>query len=285
MNKIFSYVDYRQYMADYYTFMKASSSVFSYRWFAQKAGYSSVSLYQRVVKGERNLTEISIAQTIKGFGLIGKEAEYFRVLVAFNQATLAIEKQRHYANMLIMADFVKEHQLEADQYTYLSKWYFPALRELVTMISCENEYDTIAQALHPKITSHNAKQGIALLERLGFIKKEASGLYSHTNKTLTSGKSNEKMLQLARCSFNGKMIELAGAALHEFSVDKRFAVGVTMGISDTCYDVLLQEFAVFRERVVKIVEKCEGAKKVCQMNFQLFPLSDEIQSTVGKKCE
>ncbi len=152
MEKIFSYIDYRQFLAEYYLYMKSSTSYFSYRWFTKKAGFTSPGLYQRLVKGERNLTAKTIEQAIVGLGITDKEAEYFRVLVAFNQATVSSEKQRNYTIMLSMAQFVKEHQLEADQYTFLNRWYVPVLRELVTILPFGKDYGTLAKAVFPAIT-------------------------------------------------------------------------------------------------------------------------------------
>lgn len=273
METIFRYIDYRQFLRDYYSYKKKESAVFSYRWFAQRAGLSSSGLYQRVTKGVRNLSSKAIEQFIIGLELTDKEAAFFRVLVAFNQAKTAREKQHYYTMMLERADFVKEHQLAVDEYVYLSKWFLPVLRELVTMYRFEGDYAVLATQIEPPITRTEAENGVALLCRLGFIEKQKNGLYEQRDSAIATGESNEEMLQLACRSFNSTMLEHARNSLQTQPVDKRFASGITMGISHEAYDTIIQEFQAFRERVVSIVERDKETEKVCHMSFQLFPVS------------
>lgn len=283
MEKIFRYIDYRRYLADYYNHKKECDSYFSYRWFAQKAGISSSGLYQRVVKGERNLSAKTIEQFIKGMELTEKEAIYFRILVAFNQAKTDQEKQHNYALMVSKADFVKEHQLEVDEYAYLSQWYIPALRELVTILPFDEDYSLLAQSLEPPITTGEAKKGVQLLLRLGFITKDKSGLYKQRDSAISTGNNNREMLGLACRSYNSTMLDHAKAALASLEVEKRFATGLTLGITSSSYEAILQEFDAFREKVVSIVERESTSEKVCQMSFQLFPLSKEFKKSEDEK--
>jgi len=276
MNKIFVYLDYRLYLKEYFSSMKEKYSYFSYRWFAQKANISSSGLYQRVVKGERNLTTKTVEQFIAGVGFDKKEAEYFRLLVGFNQAKTTAEKQRNYIQLLSISDFVEEHRLALDEYSYLSQWYFPVIRELVTHISTENGYDLLAKTVSPPITSRQAQKAVELLCRMEFIEKDESGFYSQRDTSITTGNDLEKMRGLACRTFNKEMLELAKKSLDSHAVNERFAAGITMGISDSCYDHIIQEYDAFRERIVSIVEKDTSSSRVCQMSFQLFPLSQDI---------
>lgn len=277
MDPIFQYIDYRLFLRDYFAFRKNRDSYFSYRWFAKHAGISSSGLYQRVVKGERNLTVKSCEQFVAGMELGKKESDYFRLLVSFNQAKTAKEKQRHYTLMLSMADFIEEHQLAADEYDYVSHWYYPVLRELVTLVDFGSDFEVLAKSVEPAITVKQARDGVVLLKRLGFIEKDANGLYIQRDTAIASMGEEEKMLSLARRSFHKKMLELARNTLDSKPVSKRFATGITMGISESCYDVIQQEYEAFRERVVRIVERDKEPTKVCQMSFQLFPLSKDIK--------
>ncbi len=276
MEKIFRYIDYRRYLDDYYAFMKESVACFSYRWFAQKAGISSSGLYQRVVKGERNLSAKTIEQFILGMDLSEKEAVYFRTLVAFNQAKSAQEKQHNYVLMQSMSDFVQEHQLAVDEYAYLSKWYLPVLREILTTLDFQKDFSVLAKSVEPNITAREAKRGVELLLRLGFVEESVNGLFSQRDTAIATGDNHGEMFGLACRSFNSTMLEHAQNSLLNHSVDKRFAAGITMGISEGAYDVIVQEYEAFRERVVSIVDRESTTDKVCQMSFQLFPVSKDL---------
>ena len=56
MVKLYSYIDYRKYLKDYYTDKKENTRYFSFRYFADKAGINSPGFIKDVLEGKRNLT-------------------------------------------------------------------------------------------------------------------------------------------------------------------------------------------------------------------------------------
>lgn len=285
MDRIFSYIDYRAYLKDFYEEKKSTTTFFSYRWFAQKAELSSPVFLKRVMEGDRSLTPATLEKFIVGLGLEEKEAEYFRVLVAFNQSKTAIEKQKNYAIMLSMVDFVKNHQLEADQYSYFDNWYTPVIRELVCMKEYGDDYSALAMDVVPPINRREAHESILLLERMELITRDESGKYIQTEPAVTSGNGQSPMLKLARKAFHEQVIKLAGRSLTESDPKDRHAVSITMGISRACYDVLVQEISRFQERVVAIVDNDHASEQVFQMNMHLFNVSTPQPSSESPEEE
>lgn len=278
MKKIFSYIDYRSFLSDFYDHKKSTTTYFSYRWFAQKSGITSPAFFKRVIDNTRNLTQTSVEKFIIGLGLELKEAEYFRVLVAFNQAKTSVEKQKNYAIMLSMADFVKNHQLESDQYRYFDNWYTPVVRELVCMFDFEDDFSKLASTVFPPLNRKEAEDTVNLLLRMELISKNEDGTYEQTDPAVTSGKNQDPMLKLARRSFHEQVIELASKSLMSANPDDRHAVSITMGISRCCYEVILQEISQFQERLVSIVNNDQKSEQVFQMNMQLFKVSEPTSS-------
>ena len=83
---LFEYLNYRDYLRDYYEEKKRLSSFYSYRLFSQKAGFSAPNVLKLVTEGKRNLSKESVFKFVKALGFNKKEAEYFENLVFFNQA-------------------------------------------------------------------------------------------------------------------------------------------------------------------------------------------------------
>ncbi|MFH1761525.1 MAG: TIGR02147 family protein [bacterium] len=83
---VFDYTDYRRYLADYYTEQKEINPSFSYRYFAQKAGYNSSGMYKDIVSGRTNIKPGFIAKLSKAIRHGKREEEYFETMVLFNQA-------------------------------------------------------------------------------------------------------------------------------------------------------------------------------------------------------
>jgi uncharacterized protein (TIGR02147 family) len=275
MDKLFKYIDYRKFLLDFYNEKKKNTRYFSYRYFSNKAGIKSPVFLKQVIDGERNLTLLTLDKFISALGLNKKEGVFFRHLVQFNQAKTALEKQEHYSVMLSMMDYVNQHRLTADQYVYFDHWYNVVVRELVCLFDFRDDWDLLAQKVRPPITPKQAKESVQLLIRLNLVKKQKNGTYRQISAAITGGSD---VVSLARRSFNSMMVQLARDANESLPPDRRNVSGLTVGISPACYDVLLTELSAFKERVISIVNRDEKSSRVYQFNFQLFPVSEEVES-------
>jgi uncharacterized protein (TIGR02147 family) len=274
MREIFKYIDYRKYLADFYLEKKSSTRHFSYRFFAQRAGIKSPVFLKQVIDNERNLTRQMIDKFVPPLGLNKKESLFFKNLVLFNQARSAAEKQEHYSIMLSMMDYVKEHQISGDQYLYFEQWYNSVIRELVCLHDFQDDFNLIAETVKPRIKANEAKKAVQLLLRLKMIVRQKNGTYRQTDSAIIS---SDAMVALARRAFNSEMLMLARNANETLPPEVRNISGITMGISRPCYEVLLAEMAAFKERVKAIVNQDEQSAGVYQLNFQLFPLSEDTR--------
>jgi uncharacterized protein (TIGR02147 family) len=275
MKLIYNYIDYRQYLADYYQEKKDTTRHFSYRYFAQRANIKSPAFLKDVILGKRNLTSDVTEKCIVALNLNKKEGRFFRHLVLFNQAKSASEKQDAYSVMLSMMHSVNEYQLTKKQYVYFEKWYYSVVRELVCIHDFKDNFDLLAQSVKPSITTAEARKAVALLCDLSLITKQADNTYKQQDLAITS---DDPMVALARRSLNSEMLMLAKNANETIPVAERNISGITMGISKACYDVLLAEMAAFKERIKAIVNQDTASTHVYQLNMQLFPLSTIVVS-------
>jgi uncharacterized protein (TIGR02147 family) len=280
MQKVFRYLDFRQFLADYYLEKKGATTFFSYRYFSKKAGIKSPVFLKLVIDGKRNLTNAMIDKFCFALDLGKRETLFFRNLVLFNQARSPDEKQNYYSYLLPMMTSVDERQLTADQYRFYAKWYNSIIRELVCLHDFKDEYALIARMVLPPIKPSEARESIELMLRLGLICKGADGRYAQTDKAVTSGYD---MVSAARREFNLAMVSLAKEAGIALTADKRSITGITIGISPTCYQVLLVELDAFKKRVISIVNNDEKSSQVYQFNFQLFPLSLDVANLEKKE--
>ncbi len=276
MGKIYRYIDYRKLLYDYYTEQKNSTRYFSYRYFADKVGINSPGFIKDVISGKRNLTNTVAVKFAKALGLTKKETTFFHNLVMFNQAKSAEEKQEHYRIVVSMMNLVSEFELNTDQYSYFDKWYTCVIRELVCMYDFKNNYSLLAKMLNPTIKKKEAQEAAQLLLRLKLIKKHKDGTYVQTNSALTSGHDHTGMIMQARRSFNRKMVEHALCTLDTMPTNKRNISGITMGLSESGYEIMLAELAAFKERIITIANQDKDLSGVYQFNFQLFPISEDI---------
>jgi len=275
MNPVFSYIDYRLFLREYYEERKKTSRFFSYRYFAQKAGINSPNFLKQVIESKRNLTNQTIDKFSIALKFNEKEARFFRHLVFFNQAKSVQEKQEHYAVMLSMMHTVKEQRLTALQHEYYNYWFVPVIRELVNLYEFKGDYKKLAVAVTPQISVREARFAVKLLKRLGMIEQLPEGSYRQTDSAIISDSSVARM---AVRSFNREMLRKAETALDNTPVEERQIFGVTVGISKECYNVLAAEMAAFRDRVIAIVNRDSNSDRVYQVHLQLFPLSRRLET-------
>ena len=109
---------------------KANISAFSYRYFSRKAGFKSPNFLKLVIDGQRSLGPESVDRFAKALKLDEDEHDFFRALVAFEQARTPDEKNEAFARVAASQRFRQARRLDSGMFTYLSRWYYPAIREM-----------------------------------------------------------------------------------------------------------------------------------------------------------
>jgi uncharacterized protein (TIGR02147 family) len=273
---ITSYIDYRRFLKDLYEEKKKTTRHFSYRYFSKVSGINSPVFLKSVIEGKRNLTARTIQKFIKGLSLSKRDAEYFRYLVLFNQATTQQEKQEQYQKLRAMAEMVVEKTLETHQFDYYKNWYTSVIRELICMYDFKGDYEELARCVYPNILPAQAMEAVELLLKLGLIKRNKKGIFRQTHKAITSG---SEIVSMAVRQFNEHMLELAKNALRNMVISRRNIAGLTVGVSRETYNVMVAEINAFLDRMVNIVNADKDQNNVYQLNVQLFPLSNEVPVT------
>lgn len=282
MKPVFTYLNYRKFLHDYYEDQKRTVRKFSYRFFAQRAGIKAASLLREVISGQRNLTDKMALKFSKAMKFTPKEERYFCNLVKFNQAKTEREKQEYYAILLSFNNSVVENPLSKDQYEYYSQWYHSAIRELIAGEKSDYDIEYISERLIPQVKKSEVKKSIDLLFRLKMINVDANGIIQQKQAHITSGTTEEnEMLILNRRQFNSSMIALAKEANENLSPKERNVSGLTIGVSNEAYDSIVAELSQFKERILNIVANDSTKGTPYQLNFQLFPLAKKDSNGRG----
>ena len=272
MERIEAYTDYRKFLRDFYEDRKRRSASFSHRQFCQKAGLASPSYLREVIDGKRNLTETTLPQFIKALGLVETDASFFRALVGFNQAADPTAKREHLETMRGLRRKVPVALVPLDRYEYYSRWYLPVLRELAIQRDWGEDWASLARAVRPRIRKTEAREGIELLERLGFIAREGAR-WKQTEPAISSGGEVDSMAVRAG---NREYARLGCEAIEAIAPPLRDISTLILGIPAAAFPQFKQELREFKDRLVRIAQDCEkDGDRVFAMNLQFFPLSQD----------
>jgi uncharacterized protein (TIGR02147 family) len=279
---VYEYSDYRKYLSDYYKERKAKNPGFSFTVFSKMANFANKGFIHNVIHGTKNLSKQSVYKLSKALHHTKSESEYFENLVFFNQAIVREERNHFYENLVSVRSrnpkAVAKTKLTKDQYEYYSEWYHSAVRSIIGLIRFSGDYQQISQAVYPAILPKLAKKSIALLIRLGLVRKGKNNVYKLSMDHITTG---EEILDLAVLNFHRKATELAGAAIDMLPKDQRNITGVTLGTSKKAYDEICEAAREFRQRVIDIVDSDkEKADRVYRLNVHLFPMSEPLNKLI-----
>jgi uncharacterized protein (TIGR02147 family) len=272
---IFHYHDYRIFLSDYFDYSKDRDRKFSYRFFAQKAGFSSSSFLKLVIDGKRNLTIESIVKISRGFKLKKQEHDYFEKLVFMNQASSHETRNFYYKQILSMKGYSKVNQIAKASYDYFSKWYYPVIREIVTFGNGKYTPAKIATLLEPEITEKQALEALNQLVELGLIRKNKNGLWEQCDKHITTGREVRSFIV---AQFHREMLKLASESIERFSSDERDISAITFGMESSKLHELKKLIADFRDQVRSKIVDDGNADRALQLNIQLYPLTSRVGS-------
>jgi uncharacterized protein (TIGR02147 family) len=267
---VFDYLDYRRFLADWFSARRIADSRFSIRFFTVKAGLplSNSSFFSKVIAGGRNLTADLRVKLARAMKLPATEAQYFDLLVQFNQSKDA-EGRQHFYSALARYRRSKARIIDKEGFEYYADWRHGILRAFFGLDQKESNPVAIGEALFPKVGPKEVEDSIRLLLRLGLIARTANG-YAPKDKHIATARENK--------DFTGKvripaMLDLARDVFpHVPAADREYGT-LTMYISRQGYRNVQERLKAFRQELKALVDADQDEDRIYTFNFQLFPNS------------
>lgn len=269
MKPIFEYIDYRDFLKDFYEEHKGQHSFFSYRYFGNKVGIDPSYLLKVMLK-TRHLAEKSIPKITTFCKLSENESEYFHTMVLFIKAKSQRESRLHFEKLLSIR-YIKNKRLVEWQYEYFSTWYHPVVRSVLEYFDFKDDYAQLGQQISPQITEKEARDSVRLLEKLKLIKRDENGRYQLTDAAVTTG---EAWRSVAINAFQEQTIKLSQESLERHDRLLRDISTITMNIHAENFEEIRQRITEFRRSLIAYVGESTNPDRTYQLNMQLFPLTD-----------
>lgn len=271
MKPIIDYIDFRQYMLDYYEDRKRRSA-FSWREFSKITGFSSSSYMKVVCDGKSKLSRLGVERVADAMGLTGFEKEFFRAMVKYGQAEDEGAKKSAYESMLAIAKDHKVRVLQGDLFEFYDSWRNPVIRELAPLMPGATPGE-IAKKCYPEVSAAEVRQSLDFLSRTGLLKKSIDGQLEQAETSVTG---TPDATRLALRGMHRQMSKLATPALDLPREERNFS-GVTMGLSRDTYERIVKELDECRRKVIAIASEDKNIDQVYRLNLQLFPLTRNVK--------
>lgn len=278
---VFDYLEYRRYLADYFTSRRITDENFSLRAFALKAGMplSNSSFFSKVIAGKRNLSQDLRFKLAKALKLAPSEIKYFELLVQFDQSKEG-EGKRHLYAELAKYGKSKARIIDKEGFDYYSKWQNSIVRAFFGINQKENNAAAIGRRVFPQIPAKDVEAAIGLLLSLGLISKTANG-YALREPNIAAERENKDFVGKLRIL---EMLRLAQEVFNHVPPASREYSAMTVYISEKGYQAIKDKIRVFREELKSLVDADRDEDRIYTLGMQLFPNSrlQEWDSGSGK---
>ncbi|MBN1603735.1 MAG: TIGR02147 family protein [Chitinispirillaceae bacterium] len=269
MLNIYEYLDYRQYLKDFYDNERKNKPWFSYRYISSKVKLNPGYIV-KVFQGKVHLGIKNIGSFADLMMLSEKEREYFGELLHFGRAKNEDEIEQRFERLQSIKG-VTFRTVADNKSEFFTQWYHMAIRSLISIYPFDGkDYRKLASMLSPKITAQEARESIELLEQLNMIKKNEDGLYRVTEQFISTG---EKWAAAVIRNYQKKNVELSLSAIDMYNKELRDISSVTMTMRMENIDVLRKKIQQFRQELLLISQNEENDDAVVQLNIQLFPVA------------
>lgn len=274
MNKqspnIYDYNDFRKFLADFQEFHYATDKTYSKSTLSKRLGLPNTRSYFSDVLKNKKVTSVFIDRFIQILKLKKDQAQFFRILVLFNQAE-TLDEREIYFHQLIGLNRTPKRLMEKNVYTYYQNWYNGVIRALLHIHDFKNDYKELAKKVYPPITAKQARDSIDLLVKLNLISRDSRGFYKPTEKSIATadGVKDELIKQYQLSS-----LQMGTMALLKNTLLRQSMSTNVISISPEGLKRLEKKITQFRAEVRSLVHKDEKpADRVLQLAIMLFPNS------------
>jgi uncharacterized protein (TIGR02147 family) len=267
---VYEYNNFRKYLSDFQSARQANDHGFSKSSLSRILGLPNTrSFFTDVLKGKK-VSSAFIERFVRVLELTKDEAQFFRVLVMFNQAESAEERELYF-DQLISLNKTPKRIIEKNIYAYYKNWYNSVIRALLHIYDFSDNYAELAKKVFPEISVRQTKEAIVLMEKLGLIAKNPIGFYKPTQRSITT--ENYVKDELIK-QYQLSSLEMAKQSLvKSTSMPQTISTNV-ISVSDGAYKRIEKKIEKFRSEIRSLVHKDEKpATRVYQMDIALFPNS------------
>lgn len=276
---IYGYLDYREYLRDYYRKRKDASHGYSYRSFSRDAGFTAPNVLKLVIDGKRKIGDRSVDKFIRALKLSGNQAEYFRILVKLNHAQDDARRKEYIQVLHRLIPATRRRDLGADALEYLSSWLYPTLREMALHPDFRDDPYWISRRLTGRASVQEISRAFQFLLESGFIRRTDSGYVAEDAMVLSS----DEVKSLAIRSFHRSCLKQAQQMLQDLEMEEREFGSITVLLSSEHLPELKKRLKAFRQQLHQWAlelgeqESEKETAEIVQINLQMYPQTRKVK--------
>ena len=268
MASVYDYLDYRDYLRDYYENRKKVSPWYSYKLFGDGVGLDQSQVY-RILQKQLHISAAARERFASYLELAGPAQAYFFTLIDFSRARKETEHKRLFALLLEMRGS-SSSLLEENQFGLYQTWYMPVVRALIGVLEITDDYARIASCLTPPISVEEARKAVSQLARLKLVARDRDGVWRLQGKSWSTG-SSYSSAQIRR--YQAHTFQLIEQSLDRIPKELRDVNVVNMGADAAAFADCVAILAEARRQIRDRIERVENPDRILRLATGFIPVA------------
>lgn len=266
--EIYNYHDYKEFIKDCIEYAKVEHGL-SQKKVAETSNVSAA-LLSMILSGERTISEEVIDKLSYVFKLTTSEKNFLNHLRVLTDSNSLEDRKNAVKSMAGFKKYKGKNDDEVINYSYLSKWYNVAIRELTECKDFKNDPDWIFERLQFKVSKKKIRESLKFLIDNDFLKLNENNDLTQTERSLVC---NKEIYRLGLTEAHKQMFELATLSIKKVPREKRWLIGKALPISKDQYDEVITILNDAFDKIEKIKNDKSTNESVYQISIAAFPLA------------
>jgi len=284
--KLSEALDYRFYLSAFYNFKRHLSKrelrPYNYAVFSAAADIKSPNYLKLIIEGKRNLSPEMAAKFSKALGHGKDQAEEFRLLVEYNQASDPAERnlQLKALTELRVKNQIQNGEIDPKAFTRVPNWVTWVLYAILDQQGVSFKIDDLRKTLRGKATNDEIETAVKALVHSGEV--VIDDVTGQLTKVHSSNENLEDIpVSLIRKIQSQLMFLGLESLFHDGPNEREFGT-LTLSLTKNEFEELKFKLRQLRKQTYKdnaIKRLSSKGERVYQMNLQLFPITNSSSSS------
>ena len=275
---IFSYLDYRAFLQDWFDARKREDPTYSYARFAED-GDCSRSALANVLSGARTPRAGTLDAFARAMELTPSARNYLGLLVELATAQ-GLDERRQVMERILAAEHYQQVRLaergpDSDLFRYIEHWYVAAIRELAALPDFQADPTWIASILRPRISVEEAADALDRLFELGMLRHAVDG---SVERREVQFRTENVARQEAILHFYREALPALLRTVEVRADDEQAVMAATLLLPPDLVPEATARVAALTNQLAAMADAAgvDGERRVYQLAVQLIPISDAV---------
>ncbi|KYG66509.1 hypothetical protein AZI86_05540 [Bdellovibrio bacteriovorus] len=275
------YMNYRQFLADFYTFKRKSSKgalrAYNYAVFSAAANIKSPNYLKMIIEGKRNLSDDMIGKFGKALSFMKEQTDEFRLLVHFTQATDPAERNMYLKKLSEhrVAGKLKSGEIDRKTWEKVPNWVTWIIYAMVDQDGVSFDTAALKQLLRGKASEDEIETALSTLLNSGELRRDEVTGELKKNRSLIESPEDIPVALVRK--LQSQLMYLGLESLYQDQPTEREFGTLTMSLTKAEFEEIKFKLRQMRKGIHKdnsIARMKSKGERVYQLNIQLFPVTN-----------